>query len=119
VFERLLSLDPYSLETLDTYSNILFVKEQHASLSYLAYKAWATEKFSPVTCIIIGNYFSLKFDHAKAGTLSPPPCSSFPLLSPSPPPLSLLLTSLSSLELPLSSPLPPLSWTFLTPGALL
>eukprot|EP01125_Pyxidicula_operculata_P014862 TRINITY_DN5005_c0_g1_i1.p1 TRINITY_DN5005_c0_g1~~TRINITY_DN5005_c0_g1_i1.p1 ORF type:complete len:389 (-),score=46.41 TRINITY_DN5005_c0_g1_i1:143-1309(-) len=65
-FERLLQDDPCRLANMDTYSNILYVTESHAKLSYLAYKASTTDKYTPETCCIIGNYYSLKADHAKA-----------------------------------------------------
>ena len=50
----------------DTYSNILYVKESFAQLSYLAHKAALTDKYRPETCCVIGNYYSLKGHHEKA-----------------------------------------------------
>jgi anaphase-promoting complex subunit 8 len=38
LFEDLLSRDPYRLEGADTFSNILFVREQPAALSLLAHR---------------------------------------------------------------------------------
>lgn len=35
-FERVLSLDPYRYESLDTYSNILYIKENQGELANLA-----------------------------------------------------------------------------------
>eukprot|EP01120_Amphizonella_sp_Union-15-10_P015448 TRINITY_DN7954_c0_g1_i3.p1 TRINITY_DN7954_c0_g1~~TRINITY_DN7954_c0_g1_i3.p1 ORF type:complete len:560 (+),score=103.78 TRINITY_DN7954_c0_g1_i3:125-1804(+) len=66
LFEQLLSQDPYRLTNMDTYSNILYVKESSTRLSYLAYKASTTDKYTPETCCIIGNYYSLKSEHEKA-----------------------------------------------------
>ena len=37
-FEKLFTLDPNRYENLDTYSNILFIKENYCELSNLAYK---------------------------------------------------------------------------------
>ncbi|CAM6083310.1 unnamed protein product [Calypogeia fissa] len=66
LFEELLRTDPYRIEGLDTYSNILYVKECFAALSFLAHKAVLTDKYRPETCCIIGNYYSLKAQHEKA-----------------------------------------------------
>ncbi|CAE7193896.1 APC8 [Symbiodinium sp. CCMP2592] len=65
-FEELRRRDPYRLSSLDTYSNILFVKEQAAALSHLARQAVKIDKYTPEACIIIGNYYSLKGEHEKA-----------------------------------------------------
>jgi anaphase-promoting complex subunit 8 len=51
---------------MDTYSNILYVKEDAAKLSYLAHGAVLTDKYRPETCCIVGNYYSLKSEHEKA-----------------------------------------------------
>ncbi|KAJ9515614.1 hypothetical protein QJQ45_021696 [Haematococcus lacustris] len=66
VFEDLMERDPYRLEGMDTYSNILFVKEMRAELSSLAHRAMLTDKYRPETCCIVGNYYSLKGQHEKA-----------------------------------------------------
>jgi anaphase-promoting complex subunit 8 len=51
---------------MDTYSNILYVKELRTQLSYIAHNALTNEKYRPETCCIIGNYYSLKTQHEKA-----------------------------------------------------
>eukprot|EP00249_Psilotum_nudum_P012993 c24091_g1_i3 orf=588-2054(-) len=66
IFEELLRTDPYRIEGMDTYSNILYVKECFAPLSHLAHRAVLTDKYRPETCCIIGNYYSLKNQHEKA-----------------------------------------------------
>ena len=55
---------------MDTYSNILYVKEQFAALSHLAHRAAVADKYRPETCCIIGNYYSLKGQHEKVRALS-------------------------------------------------
>jgi anaphase-promoting complex subunit 8 len=65
-FEEVRRVDPYRLEGLDSYSNILYVKELRPALSELAHFASSTNKYRPETCCIIGNYFSLKGLHEKA-----------------------------------------------------
>ncbi|CAJ1329486.1 unnamed protein product [Effrenium voratum] len=65
-FEEMRKRDPYRLTSLDTYSNILFVKEQSAALSHLARQVVKIDKYTPEACSIIGNYYSLKGEHEKA-----------------------------------------------------
>jgi hypothetical protein len=45
---------------MDTYSNILFVKEAFAPLSHLAHRLAGSDKYTPEACCVIGNYYSLK-----------------------------------------------------------
>ena len=65
-FEKLFNLDPNRYENLDTYSNILFIKENYCELSNLAYKCYINDKYRPESCCVIGNYYALKGDHPKA-----------------------------------------------------
>jgi len=65
-FETLIEKDPHRLTNMDTYSNILYVKECKAELSYLAHTAVRSNKYRPETCCIIGNYYSLKAQHERA-----------------------------------------------------
>ena len=46
-FSGLLAADPHRLEGMDTYSNILYVKESSAQLSSLAHGAVEADKFRP------------------------------------------------------------------------
>lgn len=66
IFSDLLITDPYRLDKLDHYSNILYVMEMRPKLAFLAQTATATDKFRPETCCVVGNYFSLKSEHEKA-----------------------------------------------------
>lgn len=66
LFTDLLSTHPYRLDSLDTYSNILYVMDSRPKLAYLASVASATDKFRPETCCIIGNHYSLSSSHEKA-----------------------------------------------------
>eukprot|EP01006_Ploeotia_vitrea_P011532 TRINITY_DN30710_c0_g1_i1.p1 TRINITY_DN30710_c0_g1~~TRINITY_DN30710_c0_g1_i1.p1 ORF type:complete len:551 (+),score=45.36 TRINITY_DN30710_c0_g1_i1:95-1747(+) len=65
-FEEVLAHDPYQLEYIDIFSNILYVNSDKTSLSHLAHKAFTTDRFKPQTNCIIGNYYSLKSQHEKA-----------------------------------------------------
>eukprot|EP01080_Neovahlkampfia_damariscottae_P007512 gene7512-11836_t len=60
--------DPYSLDSLDVYSNILFVKDNTKELSILAHESVLIEKFKPETCCILGNYYSRRRNHMKSIT---------------------------------------------------
>ncbi|GMM32958.1 anaphase promoting complex subunit [Saccharomycopsis crataegensis] len=66
LFDEILIIDPYNLDHMDTYSNILYVMENKAKLSFLAQFANSIDKFRPETCCIIANFYSLKFEHEKA-----------------------------------------------------
>lgn len=66
LYEALGRADPHRLEGMDTYSNILYVKECRAELSYLAHNAMRNNKYSAEACCIVGNYYSMKAYHAKA-----------------------------------------------------
>ncbi|KAL8855910.1 MAG: hypothetical protein Q9178_007476 [Gyalolechia marmorata] len=66
VFSSLIQSDPHRLDSLDHYSNVLYVMSNRPKLAFLAQLATATDKFRPETCCIVGNYYSLKSEHEKA-----------------------------------------------------
>ncbi|XP_031555451.1 cell division cycle protein 23 homolog [Actinia tenebrosa] len=66
LFTELQKKDPFSLEQMDTYSNILYVKEMKPELSYLAHHISQIDKYREETCCVIGNYYSLRGQHEKA-----------------------------------------------------
>ncbi|KAL8118281.1 anaphase-promoting complex subunit 8 [Apium graveolens] len=66
IFEELLRNDPYRVEDMDMYSNVLYAKECYSALSYLAHRVFMTDKYRPESCCIIGNYYSLKGQHEKS-----------------------------------------------------
>jgi len=85
MFDQIVADDPYRLDDLDVYSNILYVMEKSSKLAYLAQLATSTDKFRVETCCIVGislllaplvvahadrvgNYYSLKSEHEKAVT---------------------------------------------------
>jgi len=67
-FRRLSDIDPHRLDNLDTYSNLLYVKEQRVELAHLAHKAAEIDKYRTETCCVVGNYYSLRAEHDKAVT---------------------------------------------------
>lgn len=65
-FSAILHADPHRIDSLDHYSNILYVMNARPKLAFLAQLATATDKFRPETCCVVGNYYSLKSEHEKA-----------------------------------------------------
>lgn len=65
-FETARAYDPYCLDHIDTYSNILYVKEDRVQLSHLAHMLTKIGKFTPEVCCVVGNYYSLKGMHERA-----------------------------------------------------
>ena len=53
-FENILLEDPYHLDDMDLYSNILYVTENSSKLSFLAQLAHETDQYRSETCAIIG-----------------------------------------------------------------
>lgn len=66
LFADLLTTHRYRLDSMDSYSNILYVMPNRPKLAYLASVASAVDKFRPETCCIIGNYYSQCSEHEKA-----------------------------------------------------
>lgn len=66
IFQHLQEVDPYRLDNLDVFSNLLFVKEMKKEMASLAHKAVEINKYRPETCCVIGNYYSIRADHTKA-----------------------------------------------------
>ena len=68
MFDSIIQTDPYRLDDLDVYSNILYVMEKSSKLAYLAQLATRTDALRVETACIVGNYYSLKSEHEKAVT---------------------------------------------------
>lgn len=68
MFKKLKQIDPFRYETMDLYSNILYIKEDFGELAHLAYETFTNDKYRPQTCCVLGNYYSLRGDHEKAIT---------------------------------------------------
>ncbi|KAI1405914.1 TPR-like protein [Hypoxylon fuscum] len=65
-FSQILSLHPHRLDSLDHYSNILYVMNSRPKLAFLAHLCSNVDKFRPESCVVIGNYYSLLSLHEKA-----------------------------------------------------
>ncbi|KAH7927147.1 TPR-like protein [Leucogyrophana mollusca] len=65
-FEKILALDPYRIDNIDVYSNILYVTENRLKLSRLAHEFLELDKDRPEVCCLVGNHYSLRAEHEKA-----------------------------------------------------
>ena len=66
IFDDITTRDPSRLDSIDIYSNVLFVLERRSKLGFLASRVSKIDKFRPETCCVIGNYYSLLSEHEKA-----------------------------------------------------
>ncbi|KAJ6625584.1 hypothetical protein B0H10DRAFT_2002043 [Mycena sp. CBHHK59/15] len=65
-FERILAIDPYRIEDIDIYSNILYVTDNRLKLSRLSNDFLTLDRDRPEVCCIVGNHYSLRAEHEKA-----------------------------------------------------
>ncbi|KII92586.1 hypothetical protein PLICRDRAFT_695920 [Plicaturopsis crispa FD-325 SS-3] len=65
-FEKVLAKDPYRIDDIDVFSNILYVTENRLRLSKLAHEFLALDKDRPEVCCLVGNHYSLRAEHEKA-----------------------------------------------------
>ena len=61
IFQHIQLNDPFRLDYLDIYSNLLFVRELKTEMAALAHKAVEINKYRPETCCVIGGYLLLIF----------------------------------------------------------
>jgi anaphase-promoting complex subunit 8 len=66
LFEHLAKQDPFLIESMDYYSNVLYVRRKYSKLCELAHRMSITNRYRPETCACIGNYYSMKGDREKA-----------------------------------------------------
>jgi anaphase-promoting complex subunit 8 len=66
LFEDLAKMDPYLIDSMDYYSNVLYVRRKYSKLCDLAHRMSMTNRYRPETCACIGNYYSMKGDREKA-----------------------------------------------------
>lgn len=57
LFKRILDFDPYRLDNLDTYSNLLYVHDLKKELADLAHRVVNIDKYRVETCCVIGKNF--------------------------------------------------------------
>jgi len=59
-------MDPYSIEYMDTFSNILFVKEERGRLSFLAHKAAQINMVCVCVCVCVCVSFNARWKYVMA-----------------------------------------------------
>ena len=69
LFDQIVHDDPYRLDDLDVYSNILYVMEKSSKLAYLAQQATRTDKFRVETCCIVGYFLAVLLSHKAITTV--------------------------------------------------
>lgn len=67
VFEELFEKDPYRIDHIDTFSNILYVMGRRAKLAEVAHRYTALDKDRPETCCLVGRFASAKSHHGLDG----------------------------------------------------
>ncbi|KAI8069402.1 putative cell division cycle [Gongronella butleri] len=60
LFEELRKINPYRLEDMDMYSNLLYLNDSTEKLSVLAHQCERIDRYRPETCCITANYYSIK-----------------------------------------------------------
>ena len=65
-FAAIRKKDPFRTESMDIFSNILYVREQNNELGQLAISCFENDKYIPETCCVLGNYYALISEHEKA-----------------------------------------------------
>nr|SVE75656.1 EOG090X03CE [Daphnia hispanica] len=65
-FSEIREEDPFCLDAMDVYSNVLYVQINQPELAQLAHQAFAVDKYRVETCCIVGNYYGLRGQHEKA-----------------------------------------------------
>ncbi|KAJ2918027.1 hypothetical protein MD484_g2405, partial [Candolleomyces efflorescens] len=65
-FDTILRIDPYRIDDIDIFSNILYVQDNKLKLSRLAHDYLTLDKDRPEVCCLVGNHYSLRQEHEKA-----------------------------------------------------
>lgn len=53
--------DPFRLEGMDTFSNLLYVAETRRALAFLAHNVTEIDKYRVETSCVVGKYFVILF----------------------------------------------------------
>ncbi|KAK8865749.1 hypothetical protein IAR55_000896 [Kwoniella newhampshirensis] len=67
-FDAVQKADPFRMEEVDIYSNMLYVMNKQAKLGKLAHEYAEIDRNRAEVCCLIGNYYSSRADHTKAIT---------------------------------------------------
>lgn len=66
LFQQIRAKDPYRVDSMENYSNLLFVKKHKKDLAKLAYDIERVDPFTPEANSCIANSFSAREQHTKA-----------------------------------------------------
>lgn len=66
LFHQIHTENPYLVDSMDYYSNVLYVRREYSKLCELAHQSTLVNKYRPETCTIVGNYYSMKGERQKA-----------------------------------------------------
>lgn len=61
--EEIYAIDPYNIDLLDTYSNILYLQNDKINLSKLVKTCAKFSRYRPQTCFAIGNLYNMACQH--------------------------------------------------------
>jgi hypothetical protein len=56
-FQRILAIDPYRIDNIDIYSDILYVTDNRIKLSKLAHDYLELDKDRPEICCLVGKFY--------------------------------------------------------------
>ncbi|BEJ18077.1 hypothetical protein CspHIS471_0703540 [Cutaneotrichosporon sp. HIS471] len=65
-FDHVQEVDPFRMEEVDIYSNMLYVVNKKTKLAKLAHQYAEIDRNRPEVCTLIGNYYSSRGDHTRA-----------------------------------------------------
>jgi anaphase-promoting complex subunit 8 len=65
-FDAILRIDPFRVDDIDIFSNILYVQDNKLKLSKLAHEFLNITRDRPEVCCLVGNHYSLRQEHEKA-----------------------------------------------------
>lgn len=66
MFEQYYEQNPASLDSVDVFSNVLFLRGDCAQLSILAQRCNSIDRYRGETCCVVANFYTLKGEHEKA-----------------------------------------------------
>ncbi|KZS98314.1 cell division control protein 23 [Sistotremastrum niveocremeum HHB9708] len=66
IYDDIIKTDPYRIDDIHIFSDILYVTGNRTKLSKLAHNFLALDKDRPEVCCFVGNHYSLRAEHDKA-----------------------------------------------------
>ncbi|KAI7874322.1 TPR-like protein [Lichtheimia hyalospora FSU 10163] len=66
LFDEMRKEQPYRIEDMDIYSNLLYLQDSRHKLSLLAHDCVRIDRYRPETCCIVANYYSITREIAES-----------------------------------------------------